>query len=374
MPTRRLPDHPSLESLRKQAKGLRREFRSGSAEARALVAECDPLAGDELSLAGAQLVIARSYGFASWPRLHEHVRLRQHYARFPEPLTEVPSSPGPDDLLRLACLNYTQDSETSVVRARDLLAETPELATATVHTMAATGAVDEITALLTEDPAAARRTGGPYDWEPLGHLCHSRIGDLGVGRSALRTARALLAAGADPNTGFLWQGLPSPFTALTAALGGGEQGQPPHADALALARLLLDAGADPNDNQALYNRMFSPANDHLELLFEYGLGTDRPSPWRERLGTAYPSPTQMVQEQLRWAARHDMPARIRLLLRHGVDPDGLGYHPNFGNRTPYELAVLAGNRECAGLLADAGARTAGVDTAAGSAALRRDEG
>lgn len=368
MPTRPLPDNPSLESLRKQAKALRRDLRTGSSDtARALLSEFDPVAaesGTELTLAGAQLVIARSYGFPSWPRLHEHVQLRQQYTRFPEPLGELSATPGPDDLLQLACLNYTHDSEAAFVRARRLLVTTPELALAGVHTMAATGAVAEITALLADDPTAARRSGGPFDWEPLGYLCYSRIGDIGQGRSALGTARALLAAGADPNTGFLWQGMPSPFTALTAALGGGEQNQPPHHDAIALARLLLEAGADPNDNQALYNRMFTPEDDHLELLFEYGLGTDVPGPWRERLGEAYPSATQMVQEQLRWAAHRDMPDRIRLLLAHGVDPDGLGYHPNFGSRTPYELALLGGNKECAALLAEAGARSDGIDSAA----------
>ena len=41
---------------------------------------------------------------------------------------------------------------------------------------------------------------------------------------------------------------------------------------IALARALLAAGADPNDPQALYNRMFGDDDDHLVLLFEFGLG------------------------------------------------------------------------------------------------------
>jgi hypothetical protein len=64
---------------------------------------------------------------------------------------------------------------------------------------------------------------------------------------------------------------------LTGVFGEGELGpvrQPRHPHALALARLLLEAGADPNDGQALYNRMFEPDDDHLELLFEFGLGAD----------------------------------------------------------------------------------------------------
>ncbi len=89
----------------------------------------------------------------------------------------------------------------------------------------------------------------------------------------LDVARMLLAAGADPNAGYLWQGLACPFTVLTGVFGEGELGpvrQPRHPCAQPLARLLLTAGADANDAQALYNRMFEPGNDHLELLFELG--------------------------------------------------------------------------------------------------------
>ncbi len=125
--------------------------------------------------------------------------------------------------------------------------------------------------------------------------------------------------------------------------------------------MLLEAGADPNDNQALYNRMFGPANDHLELLFEFGLGTEVDGLWRRRLGHTYPAPREMLEEQLRWAADHGFGHRVRLLLQHGVDPDGRGYHPVYGDRTAYQLAVAAGNREIVQLLVDAGAAAIEVD-------------
>src|SRR5207237_1397805 len=70
-------------------------------------------------------------------------------------------------------------------------------------------------------------------------------------------------------------GLVPPFTALTGAFGEGEGGparQPRHPYSVELATALLDAGADPNDGQALYNRMFTPDDDWLALLFRYGLG------------------------------------------------------------------------------------------------------
>jgi ankyrin repeat protein len=226
--------------------------------------------------------------------------------------------------------------------------------------MAATGAHQELIQLLATDARQATRSGGPFDWDPLLYLCFSRLGTV-PDRSAIHTMRALLAAGADPNAGFLWRGMTSPFTALTGVFGGGEGDQPSHPDAVQLARLLLDAGADPNDNQTLYNRGFRLANDHLELLFEYGLGREIASPWRSRLGHNYPSPDEMLTEQLRGAADQGMAERVALLLRQGIDPDGRGYHPIYGDQTPYRLAVLAGRPEIARLLADAGADTSVVD-------------
>ncbi|MBT0568178.1 hypothetical protein [Williamsia sp. CHRR-6] len=51
-------------------------------------------------------------------------------------------------------------------------------------------------------------------------------------RLPVASACVLLQAGADPNVGFLWKGLPSPFTALTGAFGGD------------MCRWLLEHGAD----------------------------------------------------------------------------------------------------------------------------------
>jgi hypothetical protein len=76
MPTRPLPNDPSLEHLRKQAKRLRNAVRTGDAEALARVREFHPHANGAIarfSLADAQLVVARSYEFASWARLKQHL-------------------------------------------------------------------------------------------------------------------------------------------------------------------------------------------------------------------------------------------------------------------------------------------------------------
>ena len=55
-PTRQLPERPSLEQLRKQAKDLARN------------------ASEPMRLADAQRTLAREYGFASWPKLVHHVQ------------------------------------------------------------------------------------------------------------------------------------------------------------------------------------------------------------------------------------------------------------------------------------------------------------
>jgi ankyrin repeat protein len=72
-PRRVLPDRPSLQQLRKQAKDLLRDAHAGDATALARIATTRPADGLRLSLAHAQLAIARDYGFPSWPKLARHV-------------------------------------------------------------------------------------------------------------------------------------------------------------------------------------------------------------------------------------------------------------------------------------------------------------
>jgi ankyrin repeat protein len=319
-----LPDQPSLEQLRKQAKDLRRAALADDPEATAEIALRCPGAPqrspDGLPLRTAQLAVARRYGFESWTRLKRHVEVVTRYSRFPERMT---ADSGPADaFLRLACLAYADDQPERWNEARRLLHGKRGIVTGNVYVAAATADTGELRRILADDPGAARREGGPYRWEPLFYLAYARH-DPGVSLDAvLGTARLLLDAGADPNAGYLWHGLPTPFTVLTGVFGEGELGpvrQPRHPHSIALARLLLEAGADPNDGQALYNRMFEPGNDHLELLLEFGLGTGDGGPWRRRLGEALDTPAAMVRGELAWAITHGMTDRVRLLVSHAVD-------------------------------------------------------
>ena len=348
----RLPDRPSLERLRKQAKELRRRAAAGDADALALVDEYDA-GGDPITLVRCQRVLARAYGFPGWSGLRAHLAVLDSWGR--EMAATVDGDSRVDAFLRAACLTYSEPQHAG--RALTMLADDPGLATASAATMAACGAADDLADLLARDPAAVDRLDGPHRWPSLLYLCYARLGR----GDSVATAKVLLEAGADPNAGFLWQWLPSPFTAVTGVLGGGERDEPPHPDGVALATLLLDAGADPNDNQALYNRQFRADDSHLGPLLEHGVGQPQPSPWRDRLGSAYPSPAEMLGEHLRTAAAAGFIERVRRLLAYGVDPGTRGYHPTLGDQTAYEVAVRNGHLDTADLLAAAGATSDRLD-------------
>jgi hypothetical protein len=69
-----LREQPDLEQLKRQAKELLRVFRSGEADAVAEVrAHFHDADAATFALHDAQLVLARAYGFDSWPKLKAYV-------------------------------------------------------------------------------------------------------------------------------------------------------------------------------------------------------------------------------------------------------------------------------------------------------------
>lgn len=345
MPDKRLSDRPDLGRLKDEARALQREMRASAPATK---------------LSDAQRELARQYGFASWPRLKAFVEFVHAETRSPHHVSAL-ADPS-EEFLRLACLTYGADDLSRPSMAQKMLNEDSTLATSSVFAMAAVGAVDELRAALAAEPSLVHREGGPYQWVPLLYLTYSRV--AAPGRDPVEAARVLLDAGADPNAGFLWDGMTSPFTALTGAFGEGEDApnQPPHPRWKELARLLLERGADPNDTQVLYNRHFLPGTEWLELLLEFGCGQGDGGPWHKRLAPRHTTPKENLEDQLTWAANRGYADRVELLLNHGVDPNGLGMnHPILHGRNALELAVHGGHREVVALLRAAGAHGAAPD-------------
>jgi ankyrin repeat protein len=388
LPTARLPDNPSFEHLRNQAKILQRFVRAGVPEALEMVREFHPRLGDisantpaaaGFSRAGAQLVTARRYGFPSWARLRAYVEVVARYSRAPHRVAEAAHAAGKappgrspagqatdlalaDEFVLLACLTHGGDDPDRPRRAAELLAARPAMTRASVYAAAAAGDVAAMRDWLDRDKTAANREGGPHGWEPILYLAYSAVKG-----SHLETARLLLDAGADPAAGYLWEGLSPPYTALTGALTSG------HAQPIELARLLLERGADANDSQLLYEIGGTDDTDAHELLYEFGLGTGDGGVWHARLAPHHPTPAELVQEELIKAAASNHPRRGRLILRHPVDLAGLGdRHPIHEGRTAWQLAMIHGHTEMIALLRAAGAETTDPELELLSACMRAD--
>ena len=361
MPIRPLPIDPSFENLKKQAKQLHKAARTGEAEALALVREFHPHAQEALEkfqLADAQLVVACSYRFSSWPKLKQHLTVVKEFIWDPPSDPNGASGTLIERFLRLACVNYGNWNLSMAEEARRLLAEHPEIGAADIYAASATGDFETVRDMLARSASLVNNKGGALHWEPLLYCCYSRLNSTDPGHSTLEVARLLLKRGADPNAGFLWRGNIPAFTALTGAFGEGEAGahNPPHQYRDALVRLLLNAGADPNDGQALYNTR-APV-EVLQLLFSHGLGRDKGGPWIKRVGERWGKPSDLLLEELWGAARHNQFDRVKLLVEHGADVSRPGMR---NGRTAYEEARLAGNDEIAEYLLQHGAKRVELD-------------
>ncbi|MFC7657895.1 hypothetical protein ACFQV8_17745 [Pseudonocardia benzenivorans] len=128
-----LPQDPDVDQLRRQARELSRAARAGDATARARVARWAPEHADgDVPLHVAQLVLARTHGFAGWPPLVRHLRTVARWSWVPpadpadsaDPADPAAASPA-DEFLALACLRYDGDDPVRRERAAALLAARP---------------------------------------------------------------------------------------------------------------------------------------------------------------------------------------------------------------------------------------------------------
>jgi ankyrin repeat protein len=296
MPDRTLPDRPNLDQYKKQAKDLARDCRGGLPEALARLRAHHPKSTKApTTLTAAQLVVAREHGFASWPRFSAHIE-----TLLVERSVESLADPVGSFLVSACAPREASHSSGTLEEAKAILDRYPHAARANIYTAAVLADDTGVRAFLAADPGLATTPGGPYAWDALSHLCFSRYLRLDPGRSDafVRTARALLDAGASANTGwFEEQGDERIFESVLYGAAG-------VAHHPGMTRLLLDYGADPNDGETPYHVPEGYDNTVTKILLESGKLDDRSRTW-------------MLLRKVDW---HDE-AGIRMALDYGADPN-----------------------------------------------------
>jgi ankyrin repeat protein len=307
MSDRELPARPNLEQYKKQAKDLVSDFGFGISDALTRVKRHHPrfhelseteLRGAQISRTDAQLVIAREYGFESWPKFAKHIgtiNLIRSVAALEDPVAAF---------IEVACVpRHSGHGSGTLEHAQMILARYPQVAASNVFTASILGSETVVRSFLARDPKAATAKGAPHGWDALTYLCFSRYLRLEKPRSEafVRTAQALLDAGASAKTGWVEMiDYPTPRPAWESAIyGAAAIAQHP-----GLTRLLLEYGADPNDEETPYHVPEGYDNTVLKILLESGKLNDVSLTW-------------MLVRKTDW---HDEEG-LRLLLEHGADPN-----------------------------------------------------
>ena len=243
MPAEALPPRPSLDQLRRRAKELRDAARSGDPAALARITAHTPAARPgTVTLAAAQLAIAREHGYPSWPQLVAEVQ-----ARTAELGQRV------EEFLVASIRDWTG-------RAARMLARDPWMADYDVRTAVILGDAARVGDMLAREPGLATRTDEKTGWTALHAACASQWHRLDPARAAGLTevARLLLAAGADPAARPDGEG--RQWSPLLCAVAG--------APNPAITGLLLEHGARPDDH-VLYLAAFETGHECLRLLLPY---------------------------------------------------------------------------------------------------------
>jgi hypothetical protein len=118
----KLPERPSLEQLRKQAKELLQQLHRGTPSALARLQKYKPDASRPI-LADSQYTIAREHGFESWPKLVQHIQSSQapdlkEHLRIAENFVSAYSSADPQ---AVNYLNELFHSSLTIEQIRDFI-------------------------------------------------------------------------------------------------------------------------------------------------------------------------------------------------------------------------------------------------------------
>ncbi len=329
MPTKQLPANPSLDHLKHQAKDLIRQHALREPSSAQRLREFHPslrLATDQeifsthLTLGGAQLAIAREYGFATWARLKHHI--------------ETP------DLSDNLALPHHERIEDAVFRHAVNLIDA--------------GDVSGLSLLLKANPSLIHQRvlfeGGNYFRNPglLEFIAENPVRHGTLPPNIVDVAVILLEAGLEHRS-------------VNDTLGLVVSGRVPRERKVQIP--LIDAlckyGADPNsplqtavlhgEFEAVYQLIRWGANPDLPILAALGKT-------EEFLRHLPLSDSGQRHLALSLAAQYGHPEIVRALLDAGEDPNHYNPPGSHSHSTPLHQAALAGHLGVVKLLVERGAR------------------
>jgi hypothetical protein len=335
MPVRPLPPNPSLDHLKYQAKDLLKGHAARDRGAAQIIREFHPrfakssdteILAAHLTLSDAQLIIARESGFASWPRLKQHIEKPTQAGRASLPFQERIEDP----IFRRA-LDLLDAGDAEGLRAQ--LRQHPKLAQQRVVFEGGNYFRNPtLLEFVAENPT--RHGSLPFNIVAVTKV----ILDAGTTQTALDEALVLVASS-------------------SVARESGTQ--------VALIDLLCDYGADPSSamrTAAMYAEM-----EAVHALIRRGGKVDLSM--AAALGDADEArrllPTANADDR-HWAvamsSQFGYAEIVRMLLDAGEDPNR--YNPVGGHShgTPLHHAAGGGHADIVRLLVERGARVAAKDT------------
>jgi ankyrin repeat protein len=291
-----LPEHPHLDQARRRAKELLRGARAGDPEA---VARLGAVSAP-LTLAGAQLALARELGQPSWPALIREIEART--ASIPEPV-----------------MRFLRSSvNLQIEQAARMLHEDPTLADSGFPAAIVLGDVARVQAELRRDPGAATRVDLGTGWSALHLACASRFHlDPARAPGLTEVTRMLLDAGADIDGKSTGRRCWRPLECAVTSANSSANNEP-------IIRLLLDRGA--------------PLRPETVLAALYAAG----GTWCLRLLTAHAAgrPELLTDALVEAVAEADQEA-VAVLLGAGADPDAPGPEGRSARRRALTGGVVA---------------------------------
>lgn len=328
MPVRTLPENPSLEHLRYQAKDLLKAHAELDAAAAQRLREFHPRCAKEsdaeifaapIRLSDAQLAIAREYGFASWARLKRRVE-----------------KPKPADDVRLP---HHERIEDPVFRRGVEFIDSGDVEGLRAHLKQYPGLVGQ----------RLEFEGGNYFRNPtlLEFIAENPVRHGKMPPNIVEIAEVILDAGAEPSA--VEQTL---MLVATGSVARECRQQIP------LIRLLCDRGADPNraaeaaavlfEMQAVVALMLCGARMTLPL----AAATGEYDQMRSLLPHAEPRERQLA---LALAAQYGYAYAVEILLDAGEDPNRFNPLGGHSHSTPLHQAAGNGHLDVVKLLIARGA-------------------